>query len=224
MEELRQIIKKKYEEKFKRKPDEENQEDKEEKGKRSRTGGTEEELAEAETQKKLHEFNMLKKLQLTEKEEREMLYENNNEWEKYSFQITTLTEYIMKLIEKPENTFTDSDYSAWLNENPKTKLLIEYLENFIDKDDVLDDEVIDAFHLQLLQNECIIVDAIRANSEGAANDEWKTYLASIPLDLDTTDFKLVSGLGAELHTFPADASPQLTIHSLARRLEALQDW
>ena len=31
-------------------------------------------------------------------------------------------------------------------------------------------------------------------------------------------------LGSDLHTFPADASRELTIDNLTRRLEELQDW
>jgi len=177
--------------------------------KRPRTGQT------------LEEFTRV--LMFTEEEERDMLYVQNENWRKYSAQITKLTQYIKKFTDEPGTIFTREEYNVFLDNNPKTKLLIEYFQKYIQSNDVTDDQVMDVFHFASIQNESIIVDAINFVISYEDNvDEWEAFLRMTPEDLDTKDIKLAPGIGSKLNTFPADASP--LIYNLTRRLEALQDW
>ena len=184
-------------------------EDTEVEEKRPRTGQTQEEFTRV--------------LMFTQEEERDMLYVQNENWRKYSAHITKLTQYIKKFTEEPGKIFTREEYDALLDDNPKTKLLIEYFKKYIEKDDVMDDVAMNVFHFTSIQDESIIVDAINFVISYDGNvDEWETFLQSTPEDLDTKDIKLAPGIGSKLHTFPADVSP--LIYNLTRRLEALQDW
>lgn len=177
--------------------------------KRPRTGQT------------LEEFTRV--LMFTEEEERDMLYVQNENWRKYSAQITKLTQYIKKFTDEPGTIFTREEYNVFLDNNPKTKLLIEYFQKYIQSNDVTDDQVMDVFHFASIQNESIIVDAINFVISYEGNvDEWEAFLRMTPEDLDTKDIKLAPGIGSKLNTFPVDASP--LIYNLTRRLEALQDW
>jgi hypothetical protein len=177
--------------------------------KRPRTGQT------------LEEFTRV--LKFTEEEERDMLYVQNENWRKYSAQITKLTQYIKKFTDEPGTIFTREEYNVFLDNNPKTKLLIEYFQKYIQSNDVTDDQVMDVFHFASIQNESIIVDAINFVISYEENvDEWEAFLRMTPEDLDTKDIKLAPGIGSKLNTFPADVSPM--IYNLTRRLEALQDW
>jgi hypothetical protein len=177
--------------------------------KRPRTGQT------------LEEFTRV--LMFTEEEERDMLYVQNENWRKYSAQITKLTQYIKKFTDEPGTIFTREEYNVFLDNNPKTKLLIEYFQKYIQSNDVTDDQVMDVFHFASIQNESIIVDAINfVISYDDIVDEWEAFLRMTQEDLDTKDIKLAPGIGSKLNTFPADVSP--LIYNLTRRLEALQDW
>jgi hypothetical protein len=72
----------------------------------------------------------------------------------------------------------------------------------------------------------MVLRAIEENHDKEPN-EWikmfvraQTKIAEDPGGKNVRNYNL----GSELHTFPADASRELTIDNLTRRLEALQDW
>jgi hypothetical protein len=197
-----------------------------------------------ETQRlvQLTEDEIQRLAQLTEDEERIMLYEikGNEIFQPYSLQITKLTAYVLGFVEEPNAEGFEEDPLAhfetgmkmhnFLKENHHTKFLVRLMKKYLHPEDRLTQKMVEkVYHNATVQNESLILDAINSklNTNPSVtlkrSKDWKDFLQSIPLDLNTVQIRLTK-LGSDLHTFPADASQKLTIHNLTSRLKALQDW
>ena len=172
---------------------------------------------------------------LSEPEQRKLLYEpekRKQRWEMYSGQITTLGRYMKLLID--EKGFPIDAIQPLLNDNPLTFALYKYFEDCLD-DQQLFDEIISKYDSQLIQDEALIVECMDGDVEEIENEgkdkdqcisleKWQNFLAQIPPDMEETEKLIELRLNSDLHTFPADASRELTINNLTRRLEAFQEW
>ena len=98
------------------------------------------------------------------------------------------------------NNFSLNIYHLWSNK------LLEYL-------------VIDVMNEDVQDIEDDLVDL----SLYTPYADWVSFLEKIHPNVDPQQL-LAMRLGSELHTFPADASRELTIDKLTRRLDALRDW
>jgi hypothetical protein len=121
-----------------------------------------------------------------------------------------------------------------LNENPLTLAVYRYFED-CSKDQQVNDDITSKYDSKSIQDEALIVECMDGDvqeieNEGEDKDqcisleEWQQFLGQIPPDMKETEKLIELRLKSDLHTFPADASPQLTIHTLTKRLWALQDW
>jgi hypothetical protein len=172
---------------------------------------------------------------LPEPEQRKLLYEPEKikqRWEVYSAQITTLARYMRLLID--ETGFARDAIQPLLNDNPITFAVYRYFEDCL-KDQELYDMIISKYDSKSIQDEALIVECMDGDVEAIENDDedkhqcislekWQEFLGKIPPDMEETEKLIELRLGSDLHTFPADASPDLTIHTLTKRLQALQDW
>jgi hypothetical protein len=172
---------------------------------------------------------------LPEPEQRKLLYEPEKikqRWGVYSPQITTLARYIRLLID--ETGFAKDAIQPLLNENPITFAVYRYFEDCLD-DQQLYDEIISKYDSKSIQDEALIVECMDGDVEAIENDDedkdqcislekWQEFLGKIPPDMEETEKLIELRLQSELHTFPADASRELTLENLTKRLEALQDW
>jgi hypothetical protein len=173
--------------------------------------------------------------QLPEPEQRKLLYEPEKikqRWGMYSAQITTLRRYMRLLID--EQGFAIDVIQPLLNDNPLTLAVYRYFEDCL-KDQELYDMIISKYDSKSIQDEALIVECMDGDVEAIENDDedkyqcislekWQEFLGKIPPDMEETEKLIELRLGSDLHTFPADASPELTIHTLTKRLQALQDW
>jgi hypothetical protein len=95
--------------------------------------------------------------------------------------------------------------------------------------------IISKFDSKSIQDEALIVECMDGDVQAIENDDkdkdlcvplkkWQEFLGKIPPDMEETGKLIELRLGSDLHTFPEDASPELMIHTLTKRLQALQDW
>jgi len=121
-----------------------------------------------------------------------------------------------------------------LNENPLTFAVYRYFEDCLE-DQQLYDEIISKYDSKSIQDEALIVECMDGDVEAIENDDedkdqcislekWQEFLGKIPPDMEETEKLIELRLQSDLHTFPADASRELTLENLTKRLEALQDW
>ena len=172
---------------------------------------------------------------LPEPEQRKLLYEPEKikqRWGVYSPQITTLARYMRLLIDG--QGFPKHVIQPLLNENPLTFAVYRYFEDCLE-DQQLYDEIISKYDSKSIQDEALIVECMDGDVEAIENDDedkdqcislekWQEFLGKIPPDMEETEKLIELRLQSDLHTFPADASRELTLENLTKRLEALQDW
>jgi hypothetical protein len=133
-----------------------------------------------------------------------------------------------------ETGFAKKAIQPLLNENPLTLAVYRYFEDCLD-DQELYNMIISKYDSKSIQDEALIVECMDGDVEAIENDDedkdqcisledWQNFLGQIPPNMEETEKLIELRLKSDLHTFPADASPDLTIHTLTKRLQALQDW
>lgn len=177
----------------------------------------------------------------TEAEARKTLYEDPNlkeRWEKYSGQITTLTRHIIILINGQPTNFPEGSESVMdiLNENPLTKKIYNVIHDVSEEKEELLKALQDQYGYIEIAYEYLVIDAMNEDVQEIEDalfekdpsvteyQDWVSFLHRILPNIQDTQELLAMRLGSELHTFPADASRELTIDRLTRRLDALRDW
>ena len=168
-------------------------------------------------------------LLLTERQQRQELYrpgKTNKRWGNYSERITTLSLYITELIKQKEQIGVEN---ASLKQSRPLYVVYTYVSNCLEKisDTYAENDMI----AHTIQDESTIIDAmnndvdqIDQQTDGYEKcislEEWHAFLIQIPVNVTDQQKLLDITLNSQLLIF----RPDLTIHNLTRRLEALQDW
>jgi hypothetical protein len=163
-------------------------------------------------------------MQPTQQNKRRQLYgkDKSSKWFDLSENITTLAVYITTQITETDRT---GKKDAIFKTNRLLNEVYLYVSNVFDK--VIEEHSTEDINGEV-ENEEYVIDAMN-NAIGAENgitiEEWIAFLDKIPKNVvDIETLRNMRFLTSELLIFPADASLELTIHNLTRRLEALQDW
>ena len=180
--------------------------------------------------------------ELSKNDQRAQLYRKHKKWIPYRKQIEIVARYVRLLIDGPTKGSLESGaLDIKLNDSTEVKVLFDFFNACL-QDEEYTNSLQNQFPEQSVQDEAMVIDAMNGlvneheeieseNMEMEEYDEnmfyissqqWKDFLMKVPRTV--TDEELPNLSFKELLIFPADASPQLTIHNLTRRLEAFQYW
>ena len=149
-----------------------------------------------------------------------------SQWFDFQKHITTLSAYVTTQL----NAIDQHGEDRKLKENKPLYVVYNYLSALMDRmseedssEDMHAQVQIESYVMDAMNND---VDAIKNETPGfedcVALDAWKIFLQTIPENV--TDIDALKKLTLRSELVITDASADLTIHGLTRRLEELLDW
>ena len=161
---------------------------------------------------------------MTEEAQRDMIYQDYHpDMIQFRAEIQRLAQHIRVLIDDPPSNLNEK-----LEKNPFTKILYDYFQDMKNVPDFV--SFVELYFSAKIIDEFTVLEGIRETCKDGTNksaEDWNPILTKARKKIeDDPDGKRLRkyNLGSELHTFPADASRELTISNLTRRLETFQEW